>query len=34
VGTLPDGETHTRAVDVSCDEDARKCVKQVEVGQQ
>jgi len=34
VRTLPDGETHTRAVDVSCDKDARKCVKQVEVGQQ
>jgi hypothetical protein len=32
--TPPDGETHTRAVDVSCDKDARKCVKQVEVGQQ
>jgi hypothetical protein len=31
--TLPDGETHTRAVDVSCDKDARKCVKQVEAGQ-
>lgn len=32
--TLPNGETHTRSVDVSCDKDARKCVKQVEVGQQ
>jgi hypothetical protein len=32
--TTPDGETHTRSVDVSCDKDARKCVKQVEVGQQ
>jgi hypothetical protein len=34
VRTLPNGETHTRAVDVSCDKDAAKCVKQVEVGQQ
>ena len=29
--TLPSGETHTREVDVSCDKDAGKCVKQVEV---
>jgi hypothetical protein len=29
--TLPNGETHTRSVDVSCDKDAGKCVKQVEV---
>jgi hypothetical protein len=32
--TLPSGETHTRDVDVSCDKDARSCVKQVEVDQQ
>jgi hypothetical protein len=32
--TLPNGETHTRAVDVSCDKDAGKCVKQVEVDKQ
>ena len=32
--TTPNGDTHTRSVDVSCDKDARKCVKQVEVGQQ
>jgi hypothetical protein len=32
--TLPNGETHTRSVDVSCDHDAGKCVKQVEVDQQ
>ena len=32
--TTRHGETHTRSVDVSCDKDARKCVKQVEVGQQ
>ena len=31
--TLPNGETHTRAVDVSCTKDAGKCVKQVEVDQ-
>lgn len=31
--TLPNGDTHTRSVDVSCDKDAGKCVKQVEVGQ-
>jgi hypothetical protein len=30
--TTPVGSTHTRAVDVSCDKDAGKCVKQVEVG--
>jgi hypothetical protein len=29
--TLPSGEVHTRDVDVSCDKDAGKCVKQVEV---
>jgi hypothetical protein len=29
--TLPNGETHTRAVDVSCDQDAGKCIKQVEI---
>ena len=33
VRTQPNGETHTRAVDVSCEKDSRKCVKQVEVGQ-
>ena len=32
--TTPNGETHTRAVDVSCDRGAGKCVKQVDVGQQ
>jgi len=32
--TTPNGETHTRAVDVSCDKDAGKCVKQVEVGKE
>ena len=32
--TLPGGETHTRSVDVSCEKDAGKCVKQVETGQQ
>jgi len=32
--TLPNGATHTRAVDVSCDKDAAKCVKQVEVGKE
>ena len=32
--TLPNGTTHTRAVDVSCDKDAAKCVKQVEVGKE
>jgi len=32
--TLPNGETHTRSVDVSCDKDAHNCVKQVEVDQQ
>jgi len=34
VRTLPGGETHTRDVDVSCDKDAGKCVKQVETGRQ
>ncbi len=32
--TLPNGTTHTRDVDVSCDKDAAKCVKQVEVGRE
>lgn len=32
--TTPDGTTHTRSVDVSCDKDAGKCVKQVEVGKE
>jgi hypothetical protein len=32
--TLPNGETHTRNADVSCDKDAGNCVKQVEVDQQ
>lgn len=32
--TLPNGTTQTRSVDVSCDKDAAKCVKQVEVGKQ
>jgi len=32
--TTPDGATHTRDVDVSCDKDAKKCVRQVDVGQQ
>jgi hypothetical protein len=32
--TLPNSETHTRNVDVSCDKDAATCVKQVETGQQ
>jgi hypothetical protein len=32
--TLPNGELHTRAVDVSCDKDVGKCVKQVGVDQQ
>jgi hypothetical protein len=32
--TMPDGTTHTRSVDVSCDQDVGKCVKQVEVGKQ
>lgn len=31
--TQPDGETHTRAVEVSCEKDVGKCVKQVEVDQ-
>jgi hypothetical protein len=29
--TLPNGATHSRDVDVSCDKDAGKCVKQVEL---
>ena len=32
--TLPNGTTHTRDVIVSCDKDAAKCVKQVEVGKE
>jgi hypothetical protein len=32
--TTPNGTTHTRSVDVSCDESAGKCVKQVETGKQ
>jgi uncharacterized protein YdeI (BOF family) len=32
--TLPNGETHTRSVDVSCEQDVGKCVRQVEVDQQ
>ncbi len=32
--TAPDGTTSTRSVDVSCDKDAKKCVKQVETGKQ
>ena len=32
--TLPNGETHTRSVDVSCNPDERKCVKEVEVDRQ
>ena len=32
--TTPAGATHTRSVDVSCDKDAGKCIKQVETGQQ
>jgi hypothetical protein len=31
---LPNGETHTRNVDVSCNPDAGKCVKEVEVDRQ
>jgi hypothetical protein len=31
--TLPSGGTHTRDVEVSCDRDAGKCVKQVEIDQ-
>ena len=31
VRTLPNGETHERSVDVACDQDAQKCVRQVEV---
>jgi hypothetical protein len=29
---FPNGETHTRSVDVACEKDVGKCVKQVEVG--
>jgi hypothetical protein len=32
--TLPNGETHTRDVEVSCNPDAGKCVKEVEVDKQ
>jgi hypothetical protein len=32
--TTPNGTTHTRSVDVSCDKDVGKCVKQVEVGKE
>ena len=32
--TLPNGETHTRSVDVACEKDVGKCVKQVEVDKQ
>ena len=32
--TLPNGTTQTRSVDLSCDKDAAKCVKQVETGKQ
>jgi hypothetical protein len=32
--TLPNGESHTRSVDVSCEKDVGKCVRQVEVDQQ
>lgn len=32
--TTPDGTTHTRSVDVSCDQDTGKCVKQVETGKE
>lgn len=32
--TRPNGATHTRAVDVTCDRDVGKCVKQVEVGKE
>jgi hypothetical protein len=31
---LPNGETHTRTVDVSREKDAGKCVKQVEFDQE
>jgi hypothetical protein len=34
VRTTPDGATHTRAVDVACDKDVGKCVKQVEIGRE
>jgi hypothetical protein len=32
--TTPDGAIHTRSVDVTCDRDVGKCVKQVEVGKE
>jgi hypothetical protein len=32
--TLPNGESHTRSVDVSCEKDVGKCVRQVEVDRQ
>jgi hypothetical protein len=32
--TTPRGESHTRSVDVSCDEHASNRVEQVDVGQQ
>jgi hypothetical protein len=32
--TQANDETHTRSVDVSCDNDVGKCVKQGEVGEQ
>jgi hypothetical protein len=32
--TLPNGETHTRSVDVTCEKDVGKCVKQAEVDEQ
>lgn len=32
--TTPNGETHTRSVEVSCDKDVGKCVKQVEAGKE
>ena len=32
--TLPNGETHTQNVDVSCEKDVGKCVRQVEVDEQ
>jgi hypothetical protein len=32
--TLANGETHTRSVDVACEKDVGKCVRQVEIEQQ
>jgi hypothetical protein len=32
--TLPNGEGHSRSVDVTCEKDVGKCVKQVEVDRQ